>query len=167
MIASWYETSSSTLLSQYKLEDIYNADEFGIFYQCLPNKTFHLKYDKCSGGKHSKIRITDLAAANVVGEKLPMFVIGKSQNPRCFKNLRSLPDRYWSQRKSWMDSALFEEWVRELDGKFLRENKKIAFIIDSCPGHPAIGNLSNVRYNVWIKVKIYQRFKSFLQSSYL
>ena len=81
MIASWYETSLLTLLSQYKLADLYNADEFGIFYQCLPNKTFHLKSDKCSGGKYSKIRIAGLAAANAVGDKLPMFVIGKSQNP--------------------------------------------------------------------------------------
>ena len=65
-----------------------------------------------------------------------MFVIGKSKNPRCFKNVRSLPCRYRSQRKSWMDSALFEEWVRELDGKFLRENRKIALIIDNRPAQP-------------------------------
>ena len=44
-----------------------------------------------------------------------------------------------------MDSALFEEWVRELDGKFLRENRKIALIIDNCPVRPTIGNLPNVR----------------------
>ena len=44
-----------------------------------------------------------------------------------------------------MDSALFEEWARELDGKFLRENRKIALIIDNCPAHPTIGNLSNAR----------------------
>ena len=125
-------------LSQYKLEDIYNADEFGIFHRCLTNKTFHLKSDKCSCGKHSKIRITGLAAVNAVGDKLPMFVIGKSQNPWCFKNVRSLPCRYRSQRKSWMDSALFKEWVRELNVKFLRENRKIALIIDNCPAHPTI-----------------------------
>ena len=44
-----------------------------------------------------------------------------------------------------MDSALFEEWVCELDGKFLRENRKTALIIDNCPAHPTIDNLSNVR----------------------
>ena len=145
MIATWYETSLSTLLSLYNLKDIYNDDEFGIFYQCLPNNAFHLKSDKYSGEKHSKIRITGLAAANAVGDKLPMFMIGKSKNPRCFKSVRSLPCRYQSQQKSWVDSVLFEECVRELDGKFLRENRKIALIIDNCPAHPTIGNLSNVR----------------------
>ena len=124
---------------------MYNADKFGLFYHCLPNKTFYLKSDKCSGGKHSQIGIIGLVAAYAVGEKLPMFVIEKYKNLRCLKNVRSLPCRYRPQRKSWMDSALFEEWVHELDGKFLRENRKIALIIDNCPAHPTIGNLSNVR----------------------
>ena len=144
MIATWYETSLLTLLSQYKLKDIYSADKFGIFYQCLPNITFHLKSNKCSSGKYNKIIITGLAVANVVTDKLPMFVIGKSQDPQFCKNVRSLPCRYWSQRESWMNSAWFEEWIHELDGKFLRENRKIALIIDNCPAHPTIGKLSDL-----------------------
>ena len=145
MVASWFEATLPTLLSNYKLEDIFNADEFGLFYQCLPNKTINLKSEKCSGGKNSKIRITGLAAANSVGDKLPMFIIGKSKAPRCFKNVISLPCRYRSQKKSWMDSTLFEEWVRELDVKFQKENRKIALIIDNCPAHPTIAYLSNVK----------------------
>ena len=81
MIALWYKTSLQTLLFQYNWEDIYNRGEFGLFYQCLTNKTFYLKSYKCSVGKHSKIRINGVAAANAVGEELPMFLIGKSKNP--------------------------------------------------------------------------------------
>ena len=44
-----------------------------------------------------------------------------------------------------MDSTLFEEWVRELDVKFEKENRKIALIIDNCPAHPTIGDLSNLK----------------------
>ena len=99
-VASWFETTLPTLLSNYKLEDIFNTDEFGLFYQCLSNKTLHLKSEKCSDGKNSKIRITGLAAANSVGDKLPMFVIGKSKASRCFKNVTSLPCRYRYQKKS-------------------------------------------------------------------
>ena len=145
MVASWFETTLPTLLSNYKLEDIFNADEFGLFYQCLPNKTLHLKSEKCLGGKNSKIRITGLAAANSVSEKLPMFVIGNSKPPRCFKNVTSLPCIYRSQKKSWMDSTLFKEWVRELDVKFQKENRKIALIIDNCLAHLTIADLSNVK----------------------
>ena len=66
-----------------------------------------LKSEKCVGGKHSKVRLIGLAAGNAVGDKLPMLVIGKSKKTR-FQN----PGNRF-QKKSWMDSTLFEEWVRE------------------------------------------------------
>ena len=44
-----------------------------------------------------------------------------------------------------MDSTFFEEWVRKLDVKFQKENQKIALIIDNCPAHPSIADLSNVK----------------------
>ena len=103
------------------LENVYNADEYGLFYQCLPNKSYQLKTEECFGGKHSKIRITGLVAVNAVGSKLPMFVIGKAKKPRCFKNIKTLPCRYCAQKKSWMDSILFEEWVRDLNRKFVSQ----------------------------------------------
>ena len=145
MVASWFETTLLTLLSNYKLEDIFNADEFVLLCQYLPHKTLHLKSEKCSGGKNSKIRITGLAAANSVGDKRPMFVIGKKKAPRCFKNVTSLRCRHRSQKKSWMDSTLFEEWVREIDVKLQKENRKIVLVIDNCPTHPTIADLSNVK----------------------
>ena len=100
---------SFQLLSNYDLKDIYNADEFGLFHQCLPNETYQLKSEKCYGEKLSKIRITGMVATNAMGNKLPMFVIGEAKNPRCFKNVKFLPCCYRNQRKSWMDGKLFEE----------------------------------------------------------
>ena len=144
MTATWTETTLPTILSRYPLESIFNADEFGLFYQCLPNKTLHLKWEECSGGKHSKIRLTGLAAGNAYGERLPMFVIGKANKPRCFKGVRNLPCRYRAQRKSWMTAELFEEWVRELDRKFSAAKRKIALIIDNCTAHPHVEQLASI-----------------------
>jgi len=78
------------LLQGYSPDDIFNADESGLFYyKCLPNKTFALKGDDCSGGKHSKERATVLLCANMSGtEKLPILLIGKSKKPRCFAGKR-------------------------------------------------------------------------------
>ena len=145
MTSSWRETTLPTILSNYKLENIFNADEFGLFYQCLPNKTYHLKGEKCSGGKKSKVRLTEMAAASAVGDKLPMFVIWKSKNPHCFKNVKHLPCEYKSPKKSWMNSDIFEEWVRKLDRKFRADDRNIALIIDNCPAHPSISNLTNIQ----------------------
>ena len=145
MTISWSETTLPTILSNYKLENIFNADEFGLFYQCLPDKTYHHNGEKCSGGKKNKVRLTGMAAASAVGEKLPMFVIWKSKNPRCFKNVKHLPCEYKSQKKSWMNSQIFEEWVRKLDRKFRADDRNITLIIDNCPAHPSISNLTNVQ----------------------
>ena len=32
--------------------------------------------------------MTGMAAANAVGDKIPMLVTGKAQKPRCFKNVK-------------------------------------------------------------------------------
>ena len=53
MTASWEQTHFPTILSRYELRDIYNADEFGLFYQQLPTKSFHLKGERYAGGKFS------------------------------------------------------------------------------------------------------------------
>ena len=73
-----------------------------------------------------------------------MFVIGKSVKPRCFTGVINLPCRYRAQKKSWMGSSLFEEWVREQDRKFERQGRKIALIVDNCPAHPQISNLKAI-----------------------
>ena len=39
MVAGWNETTLPILLSNYDLENTQNADEFGLFYQCLPGKS--------------------------------------------------------------------------------------------------------------------------------
>ena len=74
-----------------------------------------------------------------------MFVIWKSENPHCFKKVKHLPYKYKSQKKSWMNSEIFEEWVRKLDRKFRADDRKIALIIDNCSAHPSISNLTNVQ----------------------
>ena len=85
-----------------------------------------------------------MAAGNAIGEKLPMFVIGKSKTLRCFKHIKNLPCKYKSQKKSWMDSQIFEEWVRKLDRTFRMEGRKIALLVDNCPARPSVSDLTNV-----------------------
>ena len=104
----------------------------------------HLKSEDCVGGKCSKVRLTRLAAASATGEKLPMFVIGKSKKPRCFNRVRNLPCSYQAQNKSWMDSQLFEDWVREQDWKFEREGRKVALVVNNCPAHPDVADLKAI-----------------------
>ena len=91
------QTHFPTILSSYNLQEIFNADEFDLFLQALPNRTLELKGEKCTCGKYSKVRLNEMSAASAMGEKLPLLVIGKSKNPRFFKNVKSLPCMYKAQ----------------------------------------------------------------------
>ncbi|XP_065671797.1 tigger transposable element-derived protein 4-like [Hydra vulgaris] len=100
--------------------------------------------EKCFGGKNSKVRLTGIAAGSATGEKLPMFVIGKSKNPRCFKHIKQLPCTYKNQLKSWMTGDLFTEWVMKLESFFRAQERKVALLVDNCSAHPHIEGLSNI-----------------------
>ena len=84
MTASWEATTLPNILTNYQLHDIFDADEFGLFCKALPDKSLHLKSEKCIGRKHNKVCLTGMVASNAEDEKLPMFVIGKFVKPRCF-----------------------------------------------------------------------------------
>lgn len=127
------------LLAPYEEKDIFNADETGLFFKCLPDKTLTFKNEACHGGKLSKERVTCLLATNMTGtEKLKVLLIGKSAKPRCFRGVKCLPVTYKNNKKAWMTSELFEWWLMELDKYFLRQNRQVLFIIDNCPAHPQI-----------------------------
>ena len=81
MVTPWEQTKLPTILFIYHLNQIYNAGEFGLFYRAQPNKSLHLKNEDCVGDKFKKLHLTGLTTANAIGEKLPLFVIGKSKNP--------------------------------------------------------------------------------------
>lgn len=72
-----------------------------------------------SGGKCCKECITIMLEANVSGiEKVKLLIIGKEMKPKCFKENKSLPDDYRSNKKASMTSSLFSEWF-----KFWYKNK--------------------------------------------
>jgi hypothetical protein len=59
------------------------------------SQTYAFKGESCHGGKWSKDRITVLVCTNMDGsEKMPLLVTGKSEKPRCFKHVKSLPCTY-------------------------------------------------------------------------
>lgn len=105
-VKQWRESVLKNLLSGYAEQDIFNVDETGLFWKLLPSKTLTFKGDRCTSGKKSKERITVLVGSNMDGsEKLPLFVIGKSLKPRCFKNA-TIPVDYTANSKAWMTGKL-------------------------------------------------------------
>lgn len=134
------------ILRNYSADDIFNADEAGLFYKCLPDKTFTLKGESCHGGKLSKERITILLGANMSGtEKLPILLIGKSKFPRCFKGVKTLPVNYQNNNKAWMTSVIFSDWLNNLNQKMKAQKRKILMFVDNCTAHNNMPDLSHIK----------------------
>ncbi|GFR65304.1 tigger transposable element-derived protein [Elysia marginata] len=77
-------------------------------------------------------------------DKLPALVIGKAKNPHAFKHAKTLPVCYRSNKKAWMTSTLFEEWLKKLDRQMVTQKRKIAMVVDNCPAHPKVEGLKAI-----------------------
>ena len=78
------------LLSSFCVNDVFNADEFALFYRQPPNTT--IGPSRLRGRKKRKDRVTFLACCNGDGTvRLPPLVIGYSRHPRCFQRAQRSP----------------------------------------------------------------------------
>ncbi|XP_037529357.1 tigger transposable element-derived protein 6-like [Rhipicephalus sanguineus] len=135
-VQAWLNVNMETMLSKYAERDIYNADEAGVFYNLLPNRTVALPHERCSGRKASKERFTVLFCANMDGsDKRRLFVIGRSARPRCFKKRECLPVTYKANSKSWMTRELFANWLQKFDEDMMSEKRQVVLVLDNCSAH--------------------------------
>ena len=108
-----------TLTEGYALENIFNADETGLYYCALPTKSMVAKNDSAAGVKMAKNRITVLLAASATGEKLKPVATGNALKPQCFQGLdiNSLGIEYYHNMKAWMTGIIFSTWATKLNNK--------------------------------------------------
>ena len=125
----------------YSLHQVFNCDKTGLHYKLLPQKSLAAHFEKTQ-----KERVTSSNASGTI--KLPLLLIGKSKNPRCFKNVSrdSLPIVYTNQSNAWVNTALFTEWFHQhfvptVQDK-LREigcEPKAVLLLENCSAHPDEG----------------------------
>ena len=145
-VDNWRLTVLPQLLSPYEEKDIFNADESGLFWRMLPDRTFYFNRKSCTGGKQAKDRITVLLATNMTGtSKLKPLVLGKAKNPRCFRGIKHIPVHYRANKKAWLTGDLWEEWIRKVDKSMRNLGRHILLLIDNCPAHKNVHDLTNVK----------------------
>ncbi|KAG8237403.1 hypothetical protein J437_LFUL016389 [Ladona fulva] len=95
-------------------EQIYYADESGLYWRMLPDKNLADLNEKVAPGrKVIKARITFMPYANVAGKhKLPLFVVGTAKKPQAFKSVM-LPVCYRGQKNAWVRREIFLEWFKQ------------------------------------------------------
>ena len=88
--------------------------------------------------KKNKFCITVGFACNAdCSEKLPIFYIGKSKQPHCFKKItpNACGFYYQNNKTAWMTSEFFEEWIKALNIQMQHENQHICMLINNFSGH--------------------------------
>ncbi len=89
-------------------------------------------------------------------EKEKLVIIGKYANPRCFKNVISLPIKYYN------NSTALEISFTNFNKTMTKERRKVLLFSDNCLSHKISDNCSNVKlifvlqtllpfYNPWIR----------------
>ena len=160
-VALWGETGSTDVagaaerideirpaLEAYPAERIYNMDETGIFYWCIPNRAYvqagQRRQARGTKAMKAKDRITLGLVCNATGaHKIPVAIIGKAKQPLCFKPpRRPCPLPYFSQTNAWMDGDHFKSWFETI---FLvavraRTTQPVALVSDNCGAHGDLGS---------------------------
>ena len=80
-----------------------------------------------------------ITCTNATGtHKIPLAMIGKAENPRCFRTKQCLLP-YKAQKNAWNDCALTKWWFHDvvLSEVKKRTSKKIALIADNFGSHDA------------------------------
>lgn len=146
LTGNWISNVWPMIRDGYNEDQIYNADEMGLFFRMPPDHTFKFKGENCAGGKLSKERITVLVTSNMTGtDKKRLLIIGKSKSPRCFKNIHRLPVDYDFNKKAWMTSLIFEQFLRKWDADLGKQKRRILLTVDNCPAHPHVDKLKNIQ----------------------
>jgi hypothetical protein len=133
------------ILQPYAPRNIWNLDESGLVIFAIPERG--LASGPMSGKKQNKFRITVTFAVNSDGsERMPVFYIGKSKKPRAFKKKtpQAMGFYYRNNKKAWMTSELFEEWIRMFDLKMKAEKRKVRLTVDNFAGHAIAYKPTNV-----------------------
>ncbi|KAL4096550.1 hypothetical protein QTP88_021480 [Uroleucon formosanum] len=143
----WKVDRLKIILNEFSPDNIFNADETGLYYQATPDGSLCFKKDVLSGSKKAMDRITVLLCVNLTGsDKRKLLVVGKSLKPRCFKNMsiNKMPVHYHANKNAWMTSTIFSNWLYEWDKELQAKFRSILLLIDNCAAHSKNVQLKNI-----------------------
>ncbi|KAM7167732.1 tigger transposable element-derived protein 1-like [Macrochelys suwanniensis] len=142
----------------YLPEQVFNADETGLFWKKMPTRTYISKSERQAPGfKAAKNRVTVLLCGNAAGHLIKPGLLYRSANPRALKgkNKNLLPVFWQSNKKAWVMAATFLDWFHKcfiLEVKQYLEEKgldfKVLLLVDNAPGHPDALHLCTSSFKV-------------------
>ena len=106
------------------------------------------KGESCKGGKFAKDRLSIMLCCSATGEKLKPLVIGNAARQRVFKQNSVTPDNLpvtWKHnKKAWMTTAVFKDWLNQLNETMKKKKRRIIPFVDKATSHVVSKKLSNI-----------------------
>ncbi|EPX73104.1 ARS-binding protein [Schizosaccharomyces octosporus yFS286] len=132
------------LKNRYAVRDIYNMDEISFFWKLTPKR--NIGKNNVAGVERNKAFVTVTICCNADGtERLPLWIIGYSKNPRAFKNAKVPPHNLniiWRHNGiATMNVPIMEEWLRWFDSQM--EGRSVLLLLDSSSVHQL--SIENIR----------------------
>lgn len=133
-------------------EQVYNADETGLFWRCLPSAAAATP-GPVPGLWQSRDRLTVLTCANATGShKIRPLVIGRCSGAPALKGPQPPPVAYRAQGNAWVDKEVFADWFRHIFVPSVKEHfsaagfpadSKAVLLLDSAWAHPQEAELAS------------------------
>jgi hypothetical protein len=94
-------------------EQIFNTDETGLYWKCLPKKTLAYETETSAAGHRAKKQsLTVSGCRNAAGAFfMKPRVIETAKTPRAFSEIEiyNLPVHYYHNKSAWMDRDIFRD----------------------------------------------------------
>ncbi|XP_049793704.1 tigger transposable element-derived protein 6-like [Schistocerca nitens] len=134
----WRKNTKCKLLEKYSPENLDKADETGLFYQLMPKKTMAFTGAKYKEGSRTH-KLTPPVINQQTHRASKMYEAYQysmaSAVMFCYSHIVNVISftavNYKANRKAWMMSTLFSEWVLSFDKEMSMKNKKIALLVDN------------------------------------
>ena len=119
-----------------------------MYYLATPDGSLCYSHKKLSGSKKAMERITVLCCSNLTGtDKCKLLVIRKSLRSHFVKNVNvdNLPVTYCANKKAWITSQIYTEWLAAWGLYLTKVNLEILLLVDNCTAHPHVSTLKNIQ----------------------
>jgi hypothetical protein len=145
----WKSTKLPNLLQKFCADDMYNADETGLFYHATPAGSLSYKHATLSGSEKAMDCVTVLCCSNLSGtDKRKLLVIGKRAKPRYFKGLVWAVYQFCTMLKTaWITSKICRKLLICWDVELQRKPRTNLLVHDNCAAHPYLDSLKNIQLN--------------------
>lgn len=102
-----------TIVGEYQEEDIYNMDEAPLYWKMIPSRGLITQVRPRR--KKEKDWVSTVLACNATGtDRLQVWIIGRSRQPRALKNINvsTMGGEWRWNKKAWMNTAIIVEWLQ-------------------------------------------------------